>query len=402
MDLNPLTAVCAELQRQLAELHQSEKQVAGELQWYSSLNTRALEDDKRDNEAKAEQLQREIQALDQDIQGTIAQLGELAPAIRTLFNPLNWFAKDQIVLRRKRAELCAVRDQKTALKRSRVTELEAARTRIASVARELERHRTFDLPRRQGELSRLRDNIADKTSKLALVTNRKRQVDEKLTELVQEMQDLESRKRRAQSDLDSAEKLDRRLSSAGNSYERAMIHEQCERSFGIGNPRKIISERQREIRQLERDYDKAKRRTEEFVRKAARRIDTVVIDGNNLCYEGNCFIGLAAIEALLPLLSRMCEVVVVFDSAIYRLLKTNYPALQGRLASHAKVHVVSRLADETVLDLASASEFTYVLSNDRFGDFNEKAVVKGERIIRHEIVNGNVFVHDLQLKVKYR
>jgi chromosome segregation ATPase len=108
MDLNPLTAVCTELQRQLAGLQQSEKQVAGELQWYSSLNTRALEDDKRNNEVKAEQLQREIQALDQGIQETSARLIELAPAIGTLFNLRNWFAKDQIDLRRKRAELRAV------------------------------------------------------------------------------------------------------------------------------------------------------------------------------------------------------------------------------------------------------------------------------------------------------
>ena len=218
------------------------------------------------------------------------------------------------------------------------------------------------------------------------------------------MQNLESRKRQARSDLDSAEELDRRLSAAPSSYERAMIHEQCERRFGTGSPRKIIGGRQREVRQLERDYNKASRRVEEVARTAARQIDTVVIDGNNLCYEGNRFIGLAAVEALLPSLSRMCAVVVVFDSAIRRLLNTDDSALQGRLASHAKVHVVAsrRMADETVLDLASASEFTYVLSNDRFGDFNEKAAVKGGRVIRHEIVNGNVFVHDLQLRAAYR
>jgi rRNA-processing protein FCF1 len=282
--------------------------------------------------------------------------------------------------------------------------LEAARTRITTVASELERHRTFDLPRQQGELARLKEGIAGKTSELALVADRKRRVDEILTPLVQEMQNLESRKRQARSDLDSAEELDRRLSAAPSSYERAMIHEQCERRFGTGSPRKIIGGRQREVRQLERDYNKASRRVEEVARTAARQIDTVVIDGNNLCYEGNRFIGLAAVEALLPSLSRMCAVVVVFDSAIRRLLNTDDSALQGRLASHAKVHVVAsrRMADETVLDLASASEFTYVLSNDRFGDFNEKAAVKGGRVIRHEIVNGNVFVHDLQLRAAYR
>ena len=58
--------------------------------------------------------------------------------------------------------------------------------------------------------------------------------------------------------------------------------------------------------------------------------------------------------------------------------------------------------NETVLDLACANELTYVLSNDRFGDFNEKSAVRDGRIIRHEIVNGGVFVHDLQLRAAYR
>jgi rRNA-processing protein FCF1 len=191
--------------------------------------------------------------------------------------------------------------------------------------------------------------------------------------------------------------------SAGNSYERALIHEECERSFGTGSPRKVISERQRQIRQLERDYEKAQRRAQAVAQTAARRIDTVIIDGNNLCYEASRFIGLVAIEALLPSLCRMCEVVVIFDSAIRRLMNTDDSSLQRRFSVHAKVHVVAsrRQADETVLDLASTSEFSYVLSNDRFSDFNDKPVVRWGRIIRHEIVNGNVFVHDLHLRETY-
>lgn len=136
---------------------------------------------------------------------------------------------------------------------------------------------------------------------------------------------------------------------------------------------------------------------------AARKIDTIVIDDNNLCYEGSDFIGLSAIETLVPLLSRTCSVIVVFDSAIRKLLNTDDSGIQKRLGSHAKVHIVAsgRLADETVLDLASANELTYVLGNDRFGDFNEKSVVKDGRLIQHEIVNGNVFVHDLQIRAAY-
>ena len=103
------------------------------------------------------------------------------------------------------------------------------------------------------------------------------------------------------------------------------------------------------------------------------------------------------------LLSRIYSVIVVFDSAIRRLLNCDDSGIRKRLGNHAKVHIVAsrRLADETILDLACANELTYVLSNDRFGDFNEKSAVKDGRIIRHEIVDGNVFVHDLQLRAAY-
>ena len=42
------------------------------------------------------------------------------------------------------------------------------------------------------------------------------------------MQNLETRKRHAESDLEDAQDFDRRLSSTGNSYERAIIREQIQ------------------------------------------------------------------------------------------------------------------------------------------------------------------------------
>jgi hypothetical protein len=404
MNFNPLTKICTDIQDQIDALQQSEKQVTDELQWYRSIDPSVLTENLRRNEAIVEKLRSEILMLEKEIQENAARLGEVAPMIGTLFNPFNWFAKDQVDLRRRRAQLHEIRDQKAAFRQSRVKELEDTRACMARVASDLQRHRTFDFTRRQCDLSQIKQRIASKKDELAIAADRKRRVDEVLAPLIQEMQTLESRKRRAESDLEAAQDFDRRLSSAANSYERAMVHEHCESRFSEGSPRKIIGERQKEIRRLDRDYDKAKRRVEDIAGKAARKIDTIVIDGNNLCYEGSTFIGLAAIEKLLPLLSRICSVVVVFDSAIRRLLNTDDSGLQKRLGGHAKVHVVAsrRMADETVLDLGSASELTYVLSNDRFGDFNEKSAVKDGRIIQHEIVNRNIFVHDLQLRAAYR
>ena len=403
MDINPLTKTCTDLQNQIDALQESETQAVDELRWYSSVDPPALSEDLLRNESKAEKLQSDVQALEREIHENNAQLGQIAAAIGTPFNPFNWFAKDQVDLRRRRAQLRETGDQKAAQMQSKAKELEETRARMGRLTGDLQRHGSFDMSRRQGDLSKIKESIASKREELESAAARKRRADEVLAPLIEEMQNLKSRQRRVESDLGAAQSFDRRLSSAENSYERAMIHEQCERRFGEGSPRRIVVERQKEFRQIERDYDKAKRRAEDIGQKAARRIDTIVIDGNNLCYEGGTFIGLSAIETLVPILARVCSVIVVFDSAIRGLLNSDDSRIQKRLGSHAKVHIVAsrRLADETVLDLACANDGTYVLSNDRFGDFNEKSAVKDGRVIRHEIVNGNVFVHDLQLRAAY-
>jgi len=166
---------------------------------------------------------------------------------------------------------------------------------------------------------------------------------------------------------------------------------------------KCLAEQQRRIRQITRDYDKASNRAQEIGRKAARVITKVNVDGNNLCYQSGTFIGLSAIEALVPEMSKKYSVTIIFDAAIRPMLRLNDAQIQSRLAPNATVHVVasSQLADETLLDLASADLGSYVLSNDRFGDFNDKSVVKEGRIIRHEIVDGHIFVHDLEIKATW-
>lgn len=66
-------------------------------------------------------------------------------------------------------------------------------------------------------------------------------------------------------------------------------------------------------------------------------------------------------------------------------------------------HIVAskQLADETILDIASNNKFDYVLSNDRFGEYLDKDVVRNDRLIKHEIVKGKVIIHDLDINCNY-
>jgi rRNA-processing protein FCF1 len=137
-------------------------------------------------------------------------------------------------------------------------------------------------------------------------------------------------------------------------------------------------------------------------KRASRTIKSLVIDGNNLCYQQQNFIGLVALHAVAKNLSRSYPVLIVFDATIRKWLAMNDRDIAASFGDAVKVHVVAtkQKADETLLDSAMDST-TYVISNDRFVDYPDKSAVRDQRVIRHEILNGKVFVHDLGVVENY-
>ena len=96
------------------------------------------------------------------------------------------------------------------------------------------------------------------------------------------------------------------------------------------------------------------------------------------------------------------KVIVVFDSGIRGLLRMNDKQIAYGFPREVKVHVVAskQNADQTVLEMASPSD-AYVISNDRFRDFTDKAAVIGQRLIRHEILAGKILIHELNLAIAF-
>ncbi|MFM2067429.1 MAG: hypothetical protein RLZZ584_2338 [Pseudomonadota bacterium] len=166
-----------------------------------------------------------------------------------------------------------------------------------------------------------------------------------------------------------------------------------------------MQERQRGIEATRRNQAKVQARLARIAQLASRPIDTLVLDGNNLCYEGQQFIGLEAALALSYALAddrRYNKVVVVFDASIRRLLGMGDAQIAHGFPTRATVHVVASRqgADQTVLEMATAPD-AWVISNDRFRDYTDKPAVRDDRLIRHEIVAGQVMVHDLDLRVGF-
>jgi len=156
-----------------------------------------------------------------------------------------------------------------------------------------------------------------------------------------------------------------------------------------------IRDHEQQIDRIRRNMGKTQQRIAKLAEAAARDIDALIIDGNNCCYQDSDFIGLAALIPMTEKLAERYVVTIVFDADIRGLLRVSDDDLRAALPT-ANVHVVAThvKADETILDAAHEST-AWVVSNDRFGDYREKAAVKERRVIRHEIVRSRVFVHDL-------
>jgi rRNA-processing protein FCF1/uncharacterized protein YoxC len=353
--------------------------------------------------AKTESQSHETNKVVGEIKNLKDQLDIVSSSVNSLWNPKNWFNDQQREYRK----------QASAIK-SRIGEKETVKSKIECMINEfqankrakedeLRRYNSFDLGVNNAERSRLTEEINSGKQKVEQLLKRKKDVDSALEPVIQQIHELERKKSDAQNAKSRAQRFDADLSNARNSYEKAMVHKNCENEFGVGSPKKVIVEKDRELMRLERDLEKLEKRAKSIAEKAAREIRQIIVDGNNLCYNGDKFIGLDVLRVLIPILSKSYRIKVVFDASIRRILQSGDTEIRGIFGNKVEVHVVATnsKADETVLDLANENAYTFVLSNDRFGEFNDKTVVKNARIVRHEIVGGRVMIHDLGISEVY-
>lgn len=238
-----------------------------------------------------------------------------------------------------------------------------------------------------------------------------RKYESEIEDLGSTVSKLRSELSRLERQIAEAEDIDERLTRASNGSERYELHQECERLFDVGSPRTAMSairskmrplkssigDHERQSERIRRDMVKTEQRISHLAAVAARDIDALIIDGNNCCYQGSDFIGLAALIPMTEHLAERYAVTVVFDAAIRSLLGASDDDVRAALPG-ASVHVVASQtkADETILDAADEPT-AWVVSNDRFGEYRDKTPVKEDRLIKHEIMSGRIFVHDLRV-----
>jgi hypothetical protein len=393
---NPLELELANAQAALAQLRARHLELDEDLRWHArfdleknSADLRAVTDRHTVLRARADESQSRLDEAENVLHDRRADAA-------WGWNPSRWFS-ERSAAKGRFAEQQTVVDRLAAEHRGVKEQLDEVDGRKSRLERDLRRYAAVDAAAGPARLAQLDGEIAAQESTVADLARRKERVDQRLTPLLAQLADREREAARLDGLLRMAESFQHDLDVARDGYQRKQVHQRCERQLGRSSPGGVIHEVGQQRRALDRDVEKLQRRIAEEARLGSRDVRAVVIDGNNMCFEGSQFIGLTALIPVSQVLSRAHEVTVVFDPSI----QTRWRLSEGELTSSlpaVRVHVVKsrRAADELILDVAR-DPYAVVLSNDRYGEFRDKDAVRNGRVVRHDILKGRVSVPDLEI-----
>ncbi len=403
MEYNPYDLECNRLQRALESKNGDKDRLSDTLSWYDAIDINSLNSSLASKESSQNELQSLINDIEREANSLLTKIQTTKSHIKTLLNPSNWFNDEQKSYRQKAYVLkTALRKKKEHIRKQKNLSSETDIS-IKTISKDIEKHQNIDRQEVSEQIGSLSLEIAILGEKFNRTSGLKANVDVVLQPVIKQINDYEFSISAAKEKIGKAKSFERKLDFAANSYQRAIIHNECEDSLGAGSPKKVIGQEERSIKKFERDLVKSRNRAVKIGETFSRDIRKIIIDGNNMCYEGNQFVGLSPlIESCIELQKRY-KIIIVFDSAIRSQVKAGDQEIREQFGSGTTVHIVAskQLADETILDIASSDSFYYILSNDRFGEYTEKDVVKDCRLIRHEIVDSKVIIHDLNVNVRY-
>lgn len=393
---NTLALRYAELEQKILTSEDEKCCWIEELNWYDHFDADKETAALKIAERKRNSLKRELNKCRAELSDQTTRVADLKQTARLGWDPRYWFSSVRSAksreLKEQRQTLASVTQHHDELKQRFDIEDE----QIVDHQLELENYRGFDKLKADAAVKALSIYLVQMKSNLDQIRPLMEQLDGQLREPLAELMKFKQRKCELETVITRAEAFERRLTNESNGFERKKIHDECSKALGDGSPGNVIRTKRRELETVDRSIGKLEDRLISISKRASRTIKSLVIDGNNLCYQHQNFIGLVALHAVAKNLSRSYPVLIVFDATIRKWLAMNDRDIAASFGDAIKVHVVAtkQKADETILDSAMEST-TYVISNDRFIDYPDKSAVRDQRVIRHEILNGKVFVHDL-------
>lgn len=316
-------------------------------------------------------------------------------------NPLTWLSSERAVARRK-ADALATRvvamqreiDAVTALHKEDTQAVQALHQDIATYGR-------FDSVRTREAIVHAEAELATLVPELQQLQARKRSLDAAIAAPLRELRAKQAERGTLQNDMRLADQFKAQLDRAHTGYDKAMAHQACERKFNDGSPGSVKNALRRRLAPLERTINKLEKQIADELRRAQLDVRALIIDGSNIANDASdTFIGLAALEALLPVLARGRQVVVNFDPGFPRMVRLTRREIQQQLPQ-AKVYFVPRgsKADPFLIQFADDNPHTYVISNDRYADFAYRETIGAGRVLKHAILNGYATIPDLRISV---
>lgn len=403
MRYNPFEPEYNRINKNINELNNRKEVLINDLNWFDNVNISNLYfelDNKLSTKKNYEKIKTE----------TNQKIGELSINIKITEKSIkpNFLAKlfdyrEQRNLNKKIEELKQELEKQKKFQQRNLENLLQTENTINSYKSNIEKYKRFNKNEICTSIDRLMRNIIQQQTELDIIAKPKFRVDNALSPIIIQINKFEDEIAMAENKINKAKNYENELNNESNGYERKKIHNKCEIELGEGKPKNIMNQQESIVRQLQRDLEKAKKRAIQIAQNASREIKKIVIDGNNMCYEGNKFIGLQPLLTIAFELQNHYEVIVVFDASIRSKLDSDDNKISSQFNSKTKVHIVAskKFADETILNIASDSNTSYVISNDRFGEYKDKEAVKNNRLISHEIVDGKVMVNDLDINKSY-
>ncbi|WP_185020947.1 hypothetical protein [Curtobacterium sp. PhB78] len=374
-----------------AELHR----LRVELDWYEQFDRLAVMRKAADAEAAAKQGSLAVSSLEAALVVTSRDYYRARDAAKIGIKLLRVFDASRRAAAEERDALL----KKLGTDRNALAEATAARDelleRSVTYRSDLQRFSACEPREVNAAIGRLEAERAEHDAEFNRLTAASAALDSTLAEPLKALSEAQQELSARQEKRKRAQEIERRFAAADTSRDRAILHEEARRYLGVDSPRAFLRDSGSSVASLERAVAKRQRRVATEVRRALVAYDAraIVIDGSNLCHDGQSFVGLEPLKAIVPTLAGRYDVTVIFDATIERTFAAS--TLRKQLAD-VRVHVApdKQAADESILDAATAPR-TYVISGDKYGDFEDKPAVRDGRVLRPEILGNRVTIRDL-------
>jgi len=402
MEYNPFVVQYKGLKAEIAQIRARQQNWRQQLNWYAQFNA-------QDALAALTSLQSEIEVESLELTTHTMEENRLISRLANLQkNGEPWYkfwsdrrTAEQAEMKDIEKKISTLRDQQKRIK----DHIEALNDEASKNKAKTKLYREFDQLHHQAAIRAGDVQLPSLEAQLSALEPKMEKVARQISELVKVMSSLKTRRTELLLDIQTVTNLENDLSCAEDKREKAIIHDDCQKRFGDSRPAKVLQKKSSEIMKIERDIEKLQKRIVREVELSSRDLEQLVFDGNNLCYSGNgasTFIGLAAIVQAVDDLACTGSIIVVFDASIRNRLRISDAEIHAHFPEYVEVHVVAtkEKADETVLTLARDPE-VFVISNDRYADYPDQPAVRTGRIIRHEITQERVMIHELKVDRAY-